>query len=111
MWENCSHHLLDELKLLKPNLVVFFGSWARDVILRDYGKGPQLKALPVALPNLKTHYQALYLWPETGCHLLFLHHPSRGHLQRQWDGLVVPALTYLREQGHIPPRPVSDSPC
>ena len=44
----------------------------------------------------------LFEWPALGADLLFLYHPTRGWLDRQWDAVVVPALTRLRASGHIP---------
>ena len=46
----------------------------------------------------------LYEWPSLGAHLLFLYHPSsRGDLfKKEWDKTVVPALDYLRRNGHMP---------
>jgi hypothetical protein len=99
MWANCAHHLVRELSVLRPNLAVFHGVKARwhvpNAIGREFltpvdGEADLLKGI-------------LYEWSTLGAHVLFLPHPSRGWLDRAWDGVVLPAIKYMRDRGIIPP--------
>jgi hypothetical protein len=89
MWGNCAHHLVAELKILRPELVIFHAAdakWSVTNVLRDLE--------PIELEQ--TTDISLYRWSEEGAHLLFAHRPARGMLARQWSAVVVPALNYLR---------------
>jgi hypothetical protein len=103
MWGNCAHHLVEELKILRPGLVVFHGvdaGWS----VRNAIKPDVLHAIePERIINRKGE-PMLYEWPVLGAHLLFLYHPSsRGRVaDQEWDKTAVPALDYLRRNGHIP---------
>lgn len=102
MKTNCTHHLASELKLLKPKLVVFHGAGARWSVL------PELKACgldmePIVIPGIGEGYgPILYRSKHLNADFLFLHHPSRGWLDRQWDNVVEPAFTFLRNENIIP---------
>jgi hypothetical protein len=103
MWLNCAHHLAHELRLLQPHLVVFHGSWAPEAVLGALtaaGAGAE----PVEGAPRAGARNVLYRSAPLGTHILFLHHPSYGHLDRQWDPVVEPCLGFLRERGLIPPR-------
>ncbi|WP_424140426.1 uracil-DNA glycosylase family protein [Roseomonas chloroacetimidivorans] len=103
MWRNCAHHLAHELQLLRPHLVVFHGSWAPEAVLGALtaeGAG----AAPVEGAPRAGARDVLYRSPALGTHLLFLYHPSYGHLDRQWDPVVEPCLAFLRERELIPSR-------
>ena len=100
MKTNCTHHLAAELKLLKPNVVVFQGVGARGVVI------PILETCGVqteAIEDVQDNYgPVLYRSTPSGTHFLFLYHPSHGWLDRQWDKVVEPALRYLRNEQVIP---------
>jgi len=100
MKANCAHHLIDELKLLKPHLTVFHAVDARWVVrpaLEDAG----LELTPAdSTPD--NHGPVLYEVKGLGTHFLFLLHPSHGWLDRQWDAVVEPNLDYLRSKSVIP---------
>lgn len=96
MWANCAHHLVAELKILRPQLVVFHGAKAK------WAVSAAIKPDTLSPVDGITNRQVLYEWPALGTYLLFLSHPSRGWLDRQWDMVVVPSLQYLRTKGYIP---------
>ena len=97
---NCAHHLANELKRLKPNLVVFHEASARGFIPSAF------KACSVDLEAIEDVRDrvgpVLHKSDSLGAHVLFLRHPSRGWLDRQWGTVVVPALNYLRRKGLVP---------
>lgn len=100
MKENCAHHLADELKRLKPNLVVFHGVGARWAVSREFEAcGIDMKGVD-GIPD--QYGPVLYKSKNPDAYILFLNHPSRGWLDRQWDAVVVPALRHLRDQDLIP---------
>lgn len=100
MQVNCAHHLINELKLLNPHLVVFHGANARGVIL------PTLTTVGMYPTPINSrsdrHGPVLYDVKSIGSRFLFLNHPTRGWLNRQWNTVVVPNLKYLRGQKLIP---------
>lgn len=100
MKANCSHHLAAELKQLCPNLVVLHGIGARWAIIPEFKKlGIDMK--PIG--GIKDAYDTvIYKSDFLDSHFLFLYHPSRGWLGRQWETVVVPALEYLRSERVIP---------
>ena len=97
---NCAHHLLSELRLLKPQLVVFHGVSARWIVLPEL-KSCDFDAGPVG-DICDRHGPVLYQSPPLGAHLLFLYHTSRNWLDRQWEPIVVPVVRYMREHGIVP---------
>lgn len=103
MWRNCAHHLVGELQLLRPNLVVFHGSWAPQPVLEAL-TAAGAAAEPVEGAPRAGAADVLYQSTSLGTHILFLHHPSYGHLDRQWDPIVEPCIAFLRERGLVPPR-------
>jgi hypothetical protein len=100
MMENCAYHLIDEIKIFRPGLVVFHGVEARSIIIPKI-KERDLHVIPVE-GITDAHGPVLYKWPILGAHLLFLYHPTYGWLDAQWDRVVVPALNYLRFRNLIP---------
>jgi len=104
MKANCAHHLASELKLLKPHLVVFHGAAARWVALPELQKcGLEIEPVEAVEPVTdQTGHPVLYECATLDAHMLFFNHPSRGWLDRQWDGVVVPALDHLRRRKLIP---------
>jgi hypothetical protein len=100
MMKNCTHHLIDEVKLLKPKLVVFHGVNARWIIPDEFkARGFDL----VALGDVKDeHGPVIYETPALGAHILFLKHSAYGNLAKQWEAVVVPALNCLRHRDLIP---------
>lgn len=101
MMINCAHHLINELRLLRPRLVVFHGVRARWALIRPEVKSYGLNMNPVGGINDR-YGSVLYEWQALGAHILFLYHPSRRWLDKQWDAVVVPALDYLRVRNLIP---------
>jgi hypothetical protein len=87
MKTNCAQHLLHELKLLQPDLIIFHFADAPKIIL------PAIEAREIPTVSM------LYEWMDA--HILFVKHPSYGWLDSQWDSVVVPALDYLRHEGRI----------
>jgi hypothetical protein len=116
MWSNCANHLIAELRMLRPHLAVFHGAKARWFVLpavrpespnpvEDVSDrhGPVLYEWPsLRAPVSDRHGPVLYEWPSLRAHLLFLHHPARSQLDRQWDTVVAKAIAYLRAKGAIP---------
>lgn len=104
MKANCANHLVNELRILKPHLVIFHGvaaEWAFPQSVRREGTEliPLSRAdstVPASCAN------KLFNWAERDCYVLFLHHPSRGCLGRQWQPIVLPCLEYLRQRKIIP---------
>jgi hypothetical protein len=96
MWDKCAHHLVAELKILRPEVVVFHGAPIKTPVTKAIKELEPIKVAGIG-PD-----PVLYRWPAVGAHLLYLHHPARGHLDRQWDTVVVPALNYLRAENLIP---------
>jgi hypothetical protein len=100
MMVNCADHLVDELKLLKPGLVVFHGVNARWIIRPKFAaRGLDLNAVSDVKDR---HDCVLYESRALAAHVLFLYQPAFGHLEGQWDSVVVPALKLLRSRNCIP---------
>jgi hypothetical protein len=97
---NCAHHLMSEIRLLKPGLVVFHGAPARFFVI------PELKSCDLDVSAVgdisDRHGPVLYESRALGAHLLFLYHPSHNHLAKQWEAIVIPAVRYMRENGIVP---------
>jgi hypothetical protein len=100
MYINCVHHLIAELQLLSPNLIVVQYVNARDVMRPALQKhGVDLE--PVG--EVSDRYgPVLFRSKMLKCHLLFLYHPAYNNLTRQWVPVVEPALNYLRTRQLIP---------
>lgn len=99
MKENCSHNLVSELKIMNPNLVIFHGKSSRDIMVRTM-KDMELSLDAVGdTPAIR---EVLFNCEDLGIHLLFLSHPSHNWLEREWDSLVEPCMSYMREQNIIP---------
>lgn len=97
MRHNCAGHLVAELKILQPSFIVFHGVKARGAFLPALGTGA------TAVSDIcDRHGPVIYRSAELDAHLLFLDHPSRGWLERQWGAVVEPALRWLRERDVIP---------
>jgi uracil-DNA glycosylase len=106
MFINCAQHLVSEIKVLRPNLIVFHAKYAQVVFPKALSeKGYRHEAVPnspkdgyfpvineVIAPDGEPKFFALYL-----------QHPSYGWLDAQWDSVVEPALELLRGKGVIPP--------
>ena len=101
MWHNCAHHLAHELRLLRPNLVVFHGSWAPWAVLSALTNAGAA-ANPIEGAPRAGQRDVLYQSIALGTYVLFLHHPSYGHLDKQWDPVIKPCLEFLRSRGLIP---------
>jgi Uracil DNA glycosylase superfamily len=105
MLNRCARHLVSELEILRPDLLVFHGRparWAFPWALQTEKCGTL-----APLPESPTHddFPVIQELTATGykCPVLFLPHPSRGGLDRQWESVVEPALKLLRSKGAIPP--------
>jgi uracil-DNA glycosylase len=96
MRKNCAYHLLAELTVAKPNLVVVHGADVHPAFL----EAVRSNSHDVQITRFGT-VQIVIADCLPGPALL-LHHPSRGWLDRQWHASVLPALEVLRSQGHIP---------
>jgi uracil-DNA glycosylase len=96
MRENCAYHLLAELTIARPNLIVLHGAAVHSAFLMAVKATSQ----DVQISNFgNVQIVAAECLPGPA---LLLHHPSRGWLDRQWQSSVLPALELLRSQGHIP---------
>jgi Uracil DNA glycosylase superfamily len=103
MFRNCSKNLIHELAVLRPGILVFHGSSARQTFstaVRDQGGslkpvegGPDHRQMAVIFQLSFDGFQ---------CCVLFLSHPSHGWLDRQWKSVAEPALKWLRAGRHIP---------
>jgi hypothetical protein len=100
MRRNCQRHLLTELETLKPGLVVFHFANARWDILES--EGWNLTKLADATEDSYGAVIKVLKTPNLECPLLFLHHPARNGLEKQWRGVVEPALRFLRSRNLIP---------
>lgn len=97
---NCAHHLLNEFKVLRPDLVIFHGVDARWIIRPEF-KDCNLDLNPIG--NINDNYgPVLYDSQALSSRVLFLNHPSHGWLERQWASVVDPALIYMRLMHFIP---------
>jgi hypothetical protein len=97
MWNNCANHLVEELKILRPDLVIFHGAEIREPIIHTI---TDAMLEPIEIEGISP--PVLYKWRVVGAYLLFLHHPARNWLAKQWSTVVMPALNYLRAEGRIP---------
>jgi Uracil DNA glycosylase superfamily len=99
MKENCANHLVRELRILRPNLIVFHGVGSRRVVIPAFERsGIDLTAINECSDR---HGAVLYDSNELGAHILFLFHPSHGWLKRQWPQFET-WISYLRSQRLIP---------
>jgi hypothetical protein len=101
MYRRCSGHLVQELEVLKPDVVVFHGVDARyyfATAVQDAGQ--KLERCPEGPAD--QHGPVIWeLAAKSQCFVLFLLHPSRGWLDRQWS-VVEQALEWLRLRRVIP---------
>lgn len=104
MLNRCSRHLVSELEVLRPDLLVFHGGSARWALpwalqtekagtLTPFPESPMDDDFPVIHELSGKGYKSL---------VLFLAHPSRRHLAKQWKSIVVPSLKLLRSRRYIP---------
>jgi hypothetical protein len=98
---NCAHHLIAELKILQPQLIIFHGAESKWPTIHAIEESRDILNAIEDMKDGKGHH-VIYEWLTLHAYILFLHHPTRGGLKRQWDTVVVPALSYLRAQGCIP---------
>jgi len=96
MRENCAYHLLAELTIARPNLIVLHGAAVHSAFLMAV-KATSQDVQISKFGNVQIVAADCLPGPA-----LLLHHPSRGWLDRQWQSSVLPALELLRSQGHIP---------
>lgn len=96
---NCARHLAAELRILRPEMIVFHGVQSRWIMRPEFERaGTDL----VAIEECADSYgPVLYRSAELKAHLLFLYHPSRGWLDRQWEK-VEKWIAYLRAHAIIP---------
>lgn len=96
---NCARHLVAELRILRPQMIIFHGIQSRWVMR------PEFERVGVDLVPIEectdSYGPVLYRSAELGAHILFLYHPSRGWLDRQWPQ-VERWIGYLRERAFIP---------
>lgn len=98
MMRNCAHHLLAELRLIRPRLAIFHGARLKAPFFRALTtEGLQWSNLPIPqiMPGLAIEIL------EFGTLAFFFHHPSRNCLSKQWPGIVAPCLDYLQQTGEI----------
>jgi hypothetical protein len=99
MKSNCARHLLAELRILRPNVIVFHGIQSRGIMRAEFERaGVDFSAIEA---RSDTSGPALYGFAELGAHFLFLYHPSHGWLAQQWPQ-VEKWIGYLRERGLVP---------
>src|SRR5947208_1044164 len=100
MKRNCARHLVAELRIIRPNLVVFLGVQSRGWIRRA-----ELELSSFDLMSIKEcsdkYGPVLYRSAGLAAYFLFLYHPSRGWLDRQWSQ-VDEWIKYLRNRQLIP---------
>jgi hypothetical protein len=96
---NCVRHLVAELRILLPKMIIFHGIQSRWIVRPEFERvGVDL----VAIEECADAYgPVLYRSTELGAHILFLYHPSRGWLDRQWPQ-VKTWIGYLRGHTLIP---------
>ena len=97
---NCQRHLLHEIETLQPGLVVFHFADARWDVLES--EGWNLMEVAEATEDSYGAVIKVLKTPNLECPLLFLHHPARNGLEKQWSGVVEPALRFLRARNLIP---------
>jgi len=96
---NCARWLLEELELLKPTIIVFHDRHAQWVLKQAYeSQGWTQTPFPGDTTGLLHEVAKGPLRAD----VLYLHHPSRGWMDRQWEGAVEPALALLRTTERIP---------
>lgn len=101
MMGNCVGLLMEELEILHPTLVVFHGVGARRPFEAAIeSRGWTHTSVPV--PGDQTDALHGVVGPSIRIHVLYLAHPARGHLARQWSAVVTPALALLRRMQRLP---------
>jgi hypothetical protein len=95
----CARHLVSELRILRPEMIIFHGVQSRRIMRPEFERvGVDLDAIEECADS---HSPVLYRSAELGAHILFLYHPSHGWLDRQWSQ-VERWIGYLRERALIP---------
>jgi hypothetical protein len=104
MFRNCPQHLVEELRELKPDIIVFHGAdakWAFPLAVQSAnGKLVPVVEGPIDTDSFPVIYELTL--ENIHCPVLYLPHPSHGHLGRKWESLMVPALQILRSRSLIP---------
>jgi hypothetical protein len=101
MMRNCAHHLMGEIRLLQPNLVVFHGKPSRRMeTLREFN-AYDVEANAVGEVSDK-YGSVLYKLPALRAHVLFLNHGAHNWLDRQWLDIVEPVVGFMRSNDIIP---------
>ncbi len=105
MLKNCPQYLVSELKILKPDLIVFHGAKAQWAFPNVLPEGYDSVPLPDSPKQGDFSVIQKLTTADLGskCFILYLHHPSHGCLNRQWERVVEPALKLLRSKSAIPP--------
>lgn len=98
MISNCSRHLISELRILKPDLVVFHGIDLPDYMLRALEAEGISYDYRSKIINSKGKHVLYHVEDKVlSTYMLFLAHPTYGWLDGQWHDVVEPALTELRQ--------------
>jgi hypothetical protein len=105
MFNKCPLHLLSEIEVLKPDLVVLHGvpaEWAFPKPMQ--GKGYKDTLLPDSPKHgdFPVIHEMIALGGEWKCIVLYLMHPAHNGLNGQWKSVVEPALELLRSRETIP---------
>ncbi|MCR1347044.1 uracil-DNA glycosylase family protein [Acidithiobacillus ferrooxidans] len=100
MKKNCVNHLIEELRILEPKLIIVHGSGSRVYIERGLsGSGNGLSTIDSDDKDLSEH---LYRIEALSAHILFLPHPAHNWLNRVWGSVVLKAVDYLKSKQAIP---------
>ena len=100
----CAEHLVSELSILKPNVLVFHAADARWSFPAAVEKNKWQLSSDKEAPKYRGGFSALQLLKadDFECHVLFLNFPGHGNLRKQWSSVVEPTIKTLRSQGVIP---------
>jgi hypothetical protein len=103
MKHNCSLHLLEELKILRVQLVIFQGGGkgTRKIVTDTWGKVRRMKLTGLLRDGNAADDYILYHAQEESMHILFTYHGGRHRLAGQWPK-VQKWIAYMREEGIIP---------
>jgi hypothetical protein len=101
----CAEHLVSELSILKPNVLVFHAAdarWCFGPAVENHNW--RLSPIEVPVPKYRGGFSPLHLLKadDFKCYVLFLNFPGHGWLERQRAPIVEPSLTFLRSEGVIP---------
>lgn|SRR5574337_62521 len=100
MKKNCMTHLIAELRILHPQMIVFHGINSREPVIHAFNQS-SIDLIAIKECSYDDGRPALYRSDDLGCHVLFLYHPARGWLERQWPQFQL-WISYLRDQGLVP---------